>query len=137
MRNRLVIAGVLGTALYAVVLAAQAVQPRPGPGNGIVTVEGAVSIDNRPTVTALQEGEWKMTVANTPGVHVVSAAPIAIAPPDMVKAGVRYLITWSSGENETVTVLQPGPGSWARVDGSDRRNRWVNLGAARAIQEAP
>jgi len=98
-------------------------------------VAGAVSIDNRPSVAAMQEGEWKMTVANTPGVHVVSAPPVAIAPLDFIRVGARFVITWPAGDTETITVLQSGPGTWARVEGE--RRRWVNLAAARAIQEAP
>jgi hypothetical protein len=108
----------------------------PGPGSGVVTVEGTVDIGNTPTVNASQAGAWKMSVANVPDVRVVNTATVALAPPDFIKTGRRYAITWSSSEREVVAVSQVTAGGWVRVQGSVQP-RWINLSLARAVEDVP
>jgi hypothetical protein len=107
--------GVAGV-LWAGVAAQQEMLPKPGPGSGITKVIGAVS------------------VSNTPDVRVVELPPITIAAPPFVRKSGRYEITWADGDAEKVTVLESGPDGWVQVEGM--RRRWVNLRAARTVEES-
>ena len=129
MRTGLIAKGLAGAALVASTLAAQQTQPRPGPGSGVVTVEGTVDIRRMPAVavTAAQQGEWRMAVSNTP-TFVVSPVPF-------VRAGGRYQIIWSTGEREIVRVAQPEPGGWVKI--VDSPDRWINLTTARSVAAVP
>ena len=127
MRIRLIATGVIGVALFWAATAAQQTQPRPGPGSGIVTVEGTVDIRNMPAVRAAQQGEWRVSITNVP---TVIAGPVPF-----LKAGQRYQITWSTGERELVRTVAMEPGGWVRV--ADTPDRWINLGSARSISLAP
>lgn len=109
--------------------AQQEVFRTPGPGTGMVTVQGSVDIGNVPDVNAAQRGEWQVAVSNVP--TVVTAAP------DFVARGGRFTVEWSGGERETVTIVAPGQAGWVQVEhpsGKGRR-RWVNLAAALAVEE--
>jgi hypothetical protein len=103
-----------------------------------VTVNGEVSISNRPFVAAAQDGEWRVSLAGTAPVTVTNTAAVTMAPPDVIRRGGRYEITWSGGEREIVTVAAIGEGAWVRIErtGVESRTRWVNLSMARAIVEA-
>lgn len=116
--------------LWSAVSPGQDVRPTPGPGTGIVTVKGTVDIGVMPDVRALQEGEWKVALVNTPNVRVVATAPL-----DFVKQGRRYRVTWLAGESEDIVVAQLGSGGWTRVESSTRRSRWINLDEARGVEE--
>jgi hypothetical protein len=140
MRERF---AVIGTAAVMASLGAlaglaagQAVQPRPGPGREVITVEGAVAVTNTPTVAvtntptvfAAQSGDWRVTMSNL--------APTRLAAPSFLKEGQTYRMTWPSGQQEEVTVKSAAEG-WVlaeRVEGSARVPRWVNAAMAVAIE---
>jgi len=117
--------------LWAGTAARQEVRSTPGPTSGIMTVRGTVDIGNAPAVTAAQQGEWRVAVSSAP--------PVVMAGPVFVVRGGRYTITWPTGTLETVTVVEPGGAGWAQVafPAGDGRPRWVNLGAAIAVEQAP
>lgn len=123
--------------LAAVWVAASAqVQPVPGPGTGVVTVTGDVSVANRPTVMARQQGDWSVSIANTAPVTVTNTPAVTVALPLTVRKGSRYEIAWPTGERETIVAAQDGTGAWVRVEGgAGAGERWINLSAARALTE--
>jgi hypothetical protein len=124
MRARFAALGVIGAMVLWAAVYAQQTQPRPGPGSGIMAVEGTVAIGNIPTVNA--------TVTNTPSVQVTSVPPVGLAPLPFVRVGARYAITWPNGESQRVTIASVGPHGWVNVG----QESWVNLAAARSIQPA-
>jgi hypothetical protein len=129
MRITSVSAGLMAVAVLLLTAPSHGqVQPMPGPGSGVVTVTGRVEIGNIPEVGASQRGEWRVALSHVP--------TIELAPLGFVKAGARYQIDWSNGDKEVVRVLQPLPGQWVRVE-STQRPRYLNLSAARAIDEVP
>lgn len=94
----------------------QEMLPRPGPGSGIIDVRGTVSI------------------ANVPEVHVTSIPSVTVSGPTFIQKGSRYTVTWPSGEDESVRVVEPGQGGgWVRV-ATTSGSRWINLDAALAIE---
>jgi hypothetical protein len=107
------------------------VQPVPGPGTGIVTVQGEVDVRRLPAIDVAQRGEWRVDA------RVLAMPAVSLAPVGFVRPGGRYLITWSGGESETIAVAQTGDGAWVRTTASGRRDRWLNLAQARAVEEAP
>lgn len=133
--------GMLALAVVAVWWGAAAAKQEgarvPGPGSGVVTVAGSVTVENVPTVLATQAGEWKVAVANAPEVRVTSAAPLTFASPEFLKSRDRYVVTWASGERESVVVLEPGAAGWIRVQTDTSRARWINVALARSIEVAP
>ena len=127
-RAALVIAlGATGLALNGA-SAQQEVRPTPGPGSGTMTVRGTVDVGNMPDLSVGQRGPWRVGVSEMP--------PLSMAAPPFVRKGARYTIAWSGAERQTLTVLDTGQGGWVRVE-SNAGARWVNLAAAREIQEAP
>jgi hypothetical protein len=94
-----------------------------------VTVEGTVNVANTPTVlvantptvNAVQNGEWRVTVANTS--------------PDFLQTNRSYTVTWPDRGTETMVIAEIGSNGWVRVQSQPRR-RWVNIGAMLAIEEA-
>ena len=132
MRRRWV--GILTAAIscFAIAAWAQQGQPKPGPGSGVVTVQGTVDIGN--SLAVRQEGDWKMAIANTPAVTIANTPAVSVAPPDFVKAGARYQIVWPSGETERIAAAAVGTAGWVRVAGPER---WVNLAQARSVTTLP
>jgi hypothetical protein len=127
MRNAVITSVVAGAAAIALGIGARAqVQTLPGPGSGIVTVTGRVEVADG-VIHAVQNGEWKVLVANAPDVRVVNTPTVAPAPLPFLKVGARIAIIWPDG------VL--GGGSWILADGSSRP-RWINLTGARSIEDA-
>ena len=120
MKRRLTGIVIATTVSLGVVAWAQQGQPRPGPGSGVMAVQGTVSVGNAPAVR--QDGDWHVAVSNTPSVNV--------APPPFVRVGARYQIVWSAGESEQVVAAALGPGGWVRLEGAER---WINLAQARSI----
>jgi hypothetical protein len=112
------------------------VQSVPGPGSGIVTVQGKVDIRSLPAMDVGQRGDWKVSLANAADVRVVNTPAVAAAPLPFLKVGGRYDVTWPAGEHETIAVAQLASGGWVRAAVSGRQ-RWLNLSIARAIEEAP
>jgi hypothetical protein len=101
------------------------VQPSPGFGSGVVTVNGTVDIANMPAVNAVQRGDWKVSVGELPAV--------TMAPLPFLKVGGTYKITWPVGEVQTITVRNTGPGGWVAVDPPQRS--WLNLAGARSVEQ--
>ena len=112
------------------------VQPVPGPGTGVVTVQGEVDIRWLPPIEASQRGDWKVSLATVADVRVVNAPTVAIAPLAFLRVGGRYDVTWPAGDRETVGIAQLGSGGWVRATGEGRQ-RWLNLAAAKTIEEIP
>jgi hypothetical protein len=115
--------------VWAGASAQQEVRPTPGPGSGMMFVQGTVDITNVPTVMATQSGEWRVALSSVP--------PAMMSGPDFLAPGGRYTIYWSAGESETVTIVAAGQGGWAQVEyaaGKGAR-RWVNFGAAISVHE--
>ncbi len=131
-----VIAGlIIGAAAWAG--ASQQSQPSvPGPGTGVVTVSGDVRLANGTVIGAVQQGEWKVAIANTAPVSVTNTPTVALAMPFSVRKGARYEIVWSAGERETVTISDAGASSWVLVEaGQPPGRRWINLAQVRSISE--
>lgn len=123
-----VAAAVLVALICIAAAAQQDVRPVPGPGTGIVKVTGTVDVGTLPPVDAVQRGDWKVAVTSTP--------PVVVAPAAFLKAGGVYAITWSDGKEEVSAVEEILPGNWVRTAGTQGRRRWVNLTAARSVQES-
>jgi hypothetical protein len=134
MKVRTAMGALVAAAALGALAAAQEGQKLPGPGSGIIKIAGTVDVGNMPAVFAHQAGDWKMAVANVPDVRI--STPVAVAPPEFVRKGARYEVTWMSGERQLITVIQVATAGWVRVDGGPRQ-RWVNLAAARSIDEVP
>ena len=120
----LIAACVLGAAGLAWSGAAAQAPPQASPGTGVVTIAGTVEVANTPSVNAGQLGEWKVAVANTPSVTT--------PPPDFLRAGGRYDVTWANGDAERVVLEQIGRDGWVRVQAPDG-TRWINVAAARSL----
>ncbi|CAN5842156.1 hypothetical protein BH24ACI4_BH24ACI4_21260 [soil metagenome] len=129
MRTGIITISIAGLVLICAGAAAQQeMRSTPGPGSGTTGIRGTVDIGNIPPVQAVQSGDWRVAVSNVP--------TVTMAAPPFVHAGSRYLITWPTGESETVTIAQPGPGGWVRVEPTaEGRARWINLATARSISE--
>ena len=137
MRTRIVTVMLIAVAaLYWVQSTAGQVQPVPGFGSGTVTVNGEVDVRRLPLLDVGQRGDWRVSLANVADVRVVNTPTVAIALPPFLKAGGRYEVTWPAGDRETLAVAQLGVGTWVRAAG-EGRERWLNLAAARTIQELP
>jgi hypothetical protein len=116
--------------LWGVHSSGQGVKPVPGPGTGIVTVEGTVNVANTPTVlvantptvNAVQNGDWRVRVVNTG--------------PEFLQVNRSYTVTWPDRGTETIVIAEMAPNGWVRVQ-SQQRRRWVNIGSLLAIEEAP
>jgi hypothetical protein len=129
MRNVLVFGSLAIAAIaWTGVAAQQETQPRPGPGSGVtrvsgnVSVSGTVSVDALPDVNAKQRGQWRVGVTDLPDIRV--------AAPAFVRKGGRYRITWTNGDEETVTVASQGSDGWIQVEAGAR---WLNLRNARVV----
>jgi hypothetical protein len=125
----LVIALAAAGLVWTGVRAQQEVRSTPGLGSGTMTVRGTVDVGNMPDVSVAQRGAWRVGVTDLP--------PVSLSGPSFVRKGGRYRIAWTGAEAETVTVLDPGQAGWVRVETSGARPRWINLSAAREIQETP
>ena len=122
--------GVAGV-LWAGVAAQQELLPKPGPGSGVVQVTGTVHVLNTPDVRVSNTPDVR--VSNTPDVRITQLPPVAIAPAPFVRKNRQYTITWTDGGTERITVLETGQDGWVEVEGT--RARWVNLRAAKSIEE--
>jgi hypothetical protein len=122
-----VIALAAAALVWVVVSAQQEMLPRPGPGSGVTSVTGSVSIANTPNVRASQDGDWHVAVANTPSVRVTE-----VPPPAFLRAGTTYEIIWTDGYREIVSVSSIAANGWIEVE---RGRRWINPSSARSISE--
>jgi len=136
MRTKVVIGVLMAVAaLYWARSTDGQAQSVPSLGSGIVTVQGKVDIGTLPPIDVSQRGDWKVSLANVPGVRVVNTPTVAVAPLAFLEVGGRYNVIWPAGDRETVEIAQLGSGGWVRAAGEGRR-RWLNLAAAKAIEEA-
>lgn len=129
MRNSFILGSLaLAALVWTGVAAQQETQPRPGPGSGVtpvsgnVRVSGTVSVDALPDVNARQRGDWRVEITELPNVRV--------AGPAFVSKGGRYKITWTNGDEDTVTVTTPGLDGWVETAAGS----WLNLRNARSVQ---
>lgn len=128
----LVITVVVALSMTAWVMnsAGQGVRPVPGAGTGIIQVEGTVNVGNTPTVqvanmppvTAIQSGDWRVSVTGSPTVTVPS--------PDFLQVRRAYTIIWPDRGTERIVVDQIGPNSWVRTG-----RRWLNLAQALSVED--
>lgn len=134
-RTTIAVVSVAAVLLGAAAVAQQEVFPTPRAGTGVVTVTGAVDIERMPAVVIAampdaavrQSGDWRVSVTGQP--------QVSLAPAAFVRVGVRYGVTWTDGSTETVSIAESGAGGWVRVQQPQGVSRWVNLSAARAIEE--
>jgi hypothetical protein len=108
--------------------------PTPTPGTGRVAIDGAITvaggtidIGNTPTVNARQNGEWRVTVSETPAVRLRT--------PQFLKVNEPYRFVWSAQELCECRVLEVLDGGWLKVTPSSGPPRWIN--AALAIRIEP
>jgi hypothetical protein len=120
----ILVAALVGTAVlgWTRAVAQQVLQPQANSGSGVVTIEGAVR--------ATQVGDWSVSVANAPNVHVVNTPSVALAPPEFLRLRGSYELTWPDGSRESIVVQQIGRDGWVRVE----VGRWVNVLAARSVK---
>ncbi len=112
------------------------VQPVPGPGTGIVTVQGEVDVRRLPPIDVGQRGDWRVSLPNGADVRVVNTPTVAIALPPFLRAGGRYEVTWPGGERGDVHARAAG-NQRVGARGGEGRERWLNLSTARTIEELP
>ena len=128
----LVITVVVALSMTAWVMnsAGQGVRSVPGAGTGIIQVEGTVNVGNTPTVqvanmppvTAIQSGDWRVSVTGSPTVTVPS--------PDFLQVRRAYTIIWPDRGTERIVVDQIGTNSWVRTG-----RRWLNLAQALSVED--
>ena len=143
MRKTLIIVGALaiaGTA-WTQLRAQQEMLQRPGPGSGITR--------------AAQHGDWEVAISNTPTVRVANSMPVQVRGPMFLK-NRTYKVTWPNGDEERLTLISVPDSrpaernperlaersaemmsdTWAEVQTPSGNKRWINLMAARSIEEA-
>jgi hypothetical protein len=103
----------------------------PGATAVQVVNQPAVQVANQPTVTAVQSGEWRMSVPA--GVTLAKGAAVNIDGPDFLEPGKRYSIRWGAGLTGSYTIVQLSRG-WALVRSGPNR-LWINTALAVAIEE--
>ena len=131
MPKHLVGAAIAAAALFWVAASSgQDVRPVPGPGSGVVTVRGTVDVGSMPDVRAVQAGEWKVSVANTPNVRVAATTHL-----DFVRQGQRYRVIWAPDQTEEVVVAQLGSWGWIRVESKTGAagSTWTRRKASRSV----
>ena len=115
MRKHLIVLAVAAAA-WAGVSAQQEMLPRPGPGSGVTPVR----IVNEAVVT----------VSGIPEVRVTAPVAASVRVPTFASKGRTLVVTWATGDDETVTVNEVLEDGWIAVDG----NRFVNLSSARSVR---
>jgi hypothetical protein len=131
-RSHLAMVALLGGAvLWVGASAQQEVQPRPGFGTGVMSV----NVLNRPAVLAEQIGEWQVSIGKMPEVRIANTPTVAVQSPVFATRGAKYLVTWTTGQTERIAVSAAGEAGWVQVEHSGRGKRWINLSNARAIEE--
>jgi hypothetical protein len=141
MRRTLIVAGVLLFGIFAWTRAGaqQEMLSRPGPGSGITR--------------AAQQGDWTVSVSSMPAVTIANG--VHLRGPAFLR-NRTYKVIWPNGDEERVTIItapnvratdrgsEPMPArspelasdGWAEVQTSTGTRRWVNLMAARSVEEA-
>lgn len=141
MRRTLIVAtvSVIGIIAWTRAGAQQEMLPKPGPGSGITR--------------AAQQGDWIVSVSSMPAVTLASG--VHLRGPAFLR-NRSYKVIWPNGDEERVTILsapvvratdrgaEPLPerspeltsDGWAEVQSSSGARRWINLMAARSVEEA-
>ena len=91
----------------------------------------AVQVVNQPTVTAVQSGEWRVSVPG--GVTLNRGGTLTFEGPDFLEVGKRYTIKWGAGLTGSYTIERVNRG-WALVRSGTSR-LWINTALAVAIEE--
>ena len=142
MRKLFIVIGALGIALvtWVQLRAQQEMQSRPGPGSGITR--------------SAQHGDWEVAINNTPTVRIADTLQVQVRGPVFLRNRL-YKVTWPNGDEERVTVIAVSASrpverttdrlpersaemvadTWAEVSTASGNRRWINLSAARAIEE--
>ena len=141
MRSTLIVAAVLvmGIIAWGRAGAQQEMLPRPGPGSGITR--------------AAQHGDWQVSISDMPALRITGGVPLR--GPTFLR-NRSYKVTWPNGDEERVVITavpdvratergterlperSPELTSevWVEVQTGSGNKRWINLMAARAIEEA-
>ena len=119
--------------------AQQEMLSKPGPGSVITR--------------AAQHGDWEVSISSMPAVRIVNG--VQLRGPAFLR-NRTYKVTWPNGDEERVTIIAipevratdrgserlsdrspelSGDG-WAEVQTSTGAKRWINLMAARSVEEA-
>lgn len=130
MRNAVAAVVVVAGMAWLLTSAGAQVQPVPGPGSGVVMVQGAVNVNN--PVQAVQSGEWKVAISNQPEVRISGMPVVRVAGPAFL-AQARYTIVWNDDKTDTVTIVDAGGGNWVKIADSGG-DLWINLALARSIR---
>ena len=141
MHRTLIVAAalVIGIIGWSRAAAQQEMLSKPGPGSGITR--------------AAQHGDWEVSISSMPPVRIVNA--VQLRGPAFLR-NRPYKVTWPNGDEERVTIITvpevratdrgsdrlperspelSGDG-WAEVQTSTGAKRWINLMAARSVEEA-
>ena len=111
-----VLAVAIAAAAWVGISAQQEMLPRPGPGSGVTPVR----IVNEAAVTVSGISEVRVTAPVSASVRV----------PSFATKGRTLVVTWATGDDETVTVSEVLEDGWIAVDGG----RFVNLSSARSVR---
>jgi hypothetical protein len=110
----------------------QEMLPKPGPGSGVIDVRGTVSVAGISEVRLA--GVPDVNVLHMPEVRIAAVPPAATTAPAFLRRGGRYVVTWATGERESITVTEVAQGGgWVQVGSS----RWLNFHTARAVEREP
>ena len=150
MRKSFIIIGALAIAVTGwTQLGAQQQEmlSRPGPGSGITR--------------SAQHGDWEVAISNTPTVRVANTLPVHLRGPVFLK-NRTYKVVWPNGDEERLTMIsvpdqrvadrsperpdrsperlpersaEAMADTWAEVQTASGNRRWINLLAARSIEE--
>ena len=113
---------------------------RPGPGSGITR--------------SAQHGDWEVAISNTPTVRVANTLPVQLRGPVFLR-NRSYKVVWPNGDEERLTMIsvpdqrvadraserlpersaEAMADTWAEVQTASGNRRWINLMAARSIEE--
>lgn len=120
MDRRSALIAALGAAtMWVWVSAQQEMLPRPGPGSGVTPVR----LVEQPVVTLSKASE----------VRIDGPVTTTTRGPSFATKGRTLLVTWSTGDEERLTVSDIVEGGWLEVQSSGG-TRYVNLSAARSVQ---
>lgn len=140
MRRTLIVAAalVLGIIAWSRAAAQQEMLSKPGPGSGITR--------------AAQHGDWAVSISSMPAIRIASG--VQVRGPAFLR-NRTYKVIWPNGDEERVTIItvpdvratdrgadrlperspELSADGWAEVQTSTGARRWINLMAARSVEE--
>jgi hypothetical protein len=110
----------LAATAWVALSAQQEMLPRPGPGSGVTPVR----VVEEPVVRLAKGSE----------VRVADPVTVTMRPPSFVVKGRTLEITWSTGDDERVTVGDVLDGGWIDVGSAGGGTRYINLTSARSVR---